>query len=173
MVTFPITLKQPCIEYESTFQHSKLEQVKLTQSYTDGTLMTKKCPIFTGEEGIERLLYVEERFRKIAKQLEFTTGPELFNNFEEVLTDNAEEKWENVVSNIAEADCDEACFNEAMEAYYLKYCDEDSKDTLFDYLQAFRQPKKVTPQDHSERVGTLVRYANKLPGLSPAMQPDK
>eukprot|EP00957_Ditylum_brightwellii_P022905 1728494-Ditylum_brightwellii.AAC.1 len=44
---------------------------------------------------------------------------------------------------------------------------------FFDYLRAFRRPKKVTPRDHLERVGTLVWYANKLPGLSPAMHPDK
>ena len=42
--------------------------------------MTKKknCPTFTGEHGIESLLYVEERFRAVSRQLEYNTGEELF-----------------------------------------------------------------------------------------------
>eukprot|EP00957_Ditylum_brightwellii_P210081 15364546-Ditylum_brightwellii.AAC.1 len=66
MTTTYTLLKQPCIKYEATFKHSDLERIKLSQSYNDGSTRTKKCPIFMGAEGIEGLLYVEERFRGIA-----------------------------------------------------------------------------------------------------------
>eukprot|EP00957_Ditylum_brightwellii_P024535 1852232-Ditylum_brightwellii.AAC.1 len=76
-------LKQPRFLYKATFKHSDMEKVKLIQSYDDGITRTKKCPVFSGTEEIERLLYVEERFRSIAKQLTYDDGPSLFNNFEE------------------------------------------------------------------------------------------
>eukprot|EP00957_Ditylum_brightwellii_P102873 7839766-Ditylum_brightwellii.AAC.1 len=66
------------------------------QMYDNGTTKTKKCPVFTGAEGIEGLLYVEEHFRSVERQLEFTTGAELFDKFEEILTDSAEEKWDTI-----------------------------------------------------------------------------
>jgi hypothetical protein len=45
---------------------------------------------YTGEHGIDTLLYVEERFRNIAScTLSWTTGPELFESFEEVLLNTA------------------------------------------------------------------------------------
>ena len=84
-------------------EHSKLERLKLSQAYADGSTKTKKCPCFSGEHGIECLLYVENCFHNIARQLDFTTGVELFDNFEEVLVDTAEEKWENLVSTVPEA----------------------------------------------------------------------
>eukprot|EP00957_Ditylum_brightwellii_P111601 8512270-Ditylum_brightwellii.AAC.1 len=64
--------------------------------YDNGTTKTKKCPVFIGAEGIEGFLYVDEHFRSVAHQLEFTTGAELFDNFEEILTDSAEEKWDTI-----------------------------------------------------------------------------
>eukprot|EP00957_Ditylum_brightwellii_P165140 12573348-Ditylum_brightwellii.AAC.1 len=69
-----------------------MEKIKLLQNYDDGTTCNKKCLIFTGTEGIERLLCVKERFRGIAWQLTFDTGLELFNKFEEVVTNTAEDK---------------------------------------------------------------------------------
>eukprot|EP00957_Ditylum_brightwellii_P099261 7561038-Ditylum_brightwellii.AAC.1 len=60
MMTIAKPLKQPCIEYETMFKHSDLECAKLIQLYDSRTTKTKKCPVFTGAEGIEGLLYVKE-----------------------------------------------------------------------------------------------------------------
>eukprot|EP00957_Ditylum_brightwellii_P167744 12769963-Ditylum_brightwellii.AAC.1 len=141
--------------------------------YDNGTTKTKKCPVFTGAEGIEELLYVEERFRSVARQLEFTTGTKLFDNFEEILTDSAEEKWDTVVSNIDTATRSPDGFDNAIKALYLKYCDTTAKDMMFKYLRLLRCPTKVQPRDHSDHTETLVRYSNKLPGLSPDMNDDQ
>ena len=35
-------VRPPCIEYESKFQHSKLEKVKLMQTWDDGTKLKKE-----------------------------------------------------------------------------------------------------------------------------------
>eukprot|EP00957_Ditylum_brightwellii_P207517 15353354-Ditylum_brightwellii.AAC.1 len=173
MTTIVKPLKQPCIDYESRFKHSDLERVKLSQSYDNGTTKTKKCLVFTGAEGIEGLLYAEERFRSAARQLDFTTGPELFDNFEEVLTDSAEEKWDTIVSNINAATREVDHFDNAIKEFYLKYCGAQAKDTMFQYLNLVRCPTKVQPRDHSNCIEMLVRYSNKLPGLSPDMNDDQ
>eukprot|EP00957_Ditylum_brightwellii_P194759 14835458-Ditylum_brightwellii.AAC.1 len=99
------------------------------QMYNNGTTKTKKCPVFTGAEGIEGLLYVEERFRSVARQLEFTTGAKLLDNFEEILTNSAEEKWGTIVSNIDAATRSPGGFENVIKALYLKYCDTTAKDT--------------------------------------------
>eukprot|EP00957_Ditylum_brightwellii_P208520 15357851-Ditylum_brightwellii.AAC.1 len=44
---------------------------------------------------------------------------------------------------------------------------------MFEYLRLLRRPTKVQPRDHSNRVETLVRFSNKLPGLSPDMNSDQ
>eukprot|EP00957_Ditylum_brightwellii_P050055 3794319-Ditylum_brightwellii.AAC.1 len=85
------------MKYEAIFKHSNVEKIKLFQNYDDGTTCNKKCPIFTSAEGIEGLLYIEERFREIARQLKFDTGPKLFSNFEEVITNTTEDKWDGIV----------------------------------------------------------------------------
>ena len=72
------TLKQPCIKYKATFQHSELEKERLMQTYADGSTKKKYCPTFSGAEGIEALLFVEERFNMICRQLTFDTGAELY-----------------------------------------------------------------------------------------------
>ena len=54
-----LSLKKPCFEYKSSFKTSKFEKVKLKQNFDNGTTKTKECPVFTGEFGIESLLYIE------------------------------------------------------------------------------------------------------------------
>eukprot|EP00957_Ditylum_brightwellii_P023930 1804419-Ditylum_brightwellii.AAC.1 len=100
MTTVTKPLKQPCILYETKVKHLDLKRVKLVQSYDDGTAKIKKCPVFLGTEGIEGLLYVEERFCSIAWQLHYTTGVEIFDNFKEILTNSVEEKWGTLTSII-------------------------------------------------------------------------
>jgi hypothetical protein len=141
-------LKSNCIDYKSSFIHSELERVKLTQTYADGSSKTKKCPTFSGEHGIESLLYVEERFRNIARQLSFDTGRELFDNFEEILTDSAEEKWENIVAGIGAAGRTANQFNTEMTNFYLRYVDNEARDTMFKYLPTCRKPRDVEPRTH-------------------------
>eukprot|EP00957_Ditylum_brightwellii_P124835 9515658-Ditylum_brightwellii.AAC.1 len=146
-----------------------MEKIKLFQNYDDGTTRNKKCPIFTGTGGIKGLLYVKERFREIAWQLKFDTGPELFNNFEEAITNTADDKWDGIIGGILPENRDPTKFDESIEKFYLKYCDKQSRDIMLKYLRGLRQVTKMQSRDHSDRVELLVRYSNQLPGLNPAM----
>jgi hypothetical protein len=166
-------LKRNCIDYKSPFIHSELERVKLTQTYADGSTKTKKCPRFSGEHGIESLLYIEESFRNIARQLLFDTGIELFDNFEEILTDSAEEKWENLVAGIGVAARTPARLDIEMTNFYLHYVDNEARDTMFKYLPTCCKPRDIEPRTHVDRMETLMRYSNVLIGTEPALNPQQ
>ena len=169
MSTF-LTLKQPCLAYKATVKHSDFEKIKLKQVYDNGTTKEKKTPTFDGKlGGIEGLLYVEEAFRSTARQLDFDTGAELFDNFEEVLTDTAIDKWENIVSAIPQNQRTVARFNQSIEAFYRRYVDARARDVMISYIKTIKKPVQATVMDHSDRMETLMRYTNRLPGTEPLL----
>jgi hypothetical protein len=157
----------PCIEYKSSFVKSDLELIKLNQNYDDGQSRSYKTPVFNGEGAVECFFYVEERFRHYAAKLEWTTGPEMFDNFEEVLQDTALEKWETRIGNIAPVDRTMGRFDQAIGEYLLEYVDPLAKDYMIKYLKDFRRPMHTKPRDHATRIETLIRYTNRLPGTEP------
>ena len=173
------SLRKPCMEYKPAFVQSEMEKVKLKnvvelEGGRNPRSLTKekKCPIFTGKEGIEGLLYVERRFRKVAEYLNWTTGTEKYDGFEEVLADTAKEHWENIVGNIEDANRTVERFDESIRQFYLKYCDEEARDTMFKYLCTLKRPVGEEPQLFADRIETLVSYSNKLPGIEAPLQDD-
>jgi hypothetical protein len=109
-----------CIECKSSFVKSELQTIKLRQNYDDGTRRECKSPVFNGEGTVECFLCVEERFRHHAAKTEWTAGPEMFDNFEEVLKDTALEKWETRTQNIVPADRTTQRFKQAVEECLLE-----------------------------------------------------
>ena len=98
--------------------------------------------------------------------MQWTEGDELFDNFELILADNAELAWENITSNIPDAQRTPQRFDEALEEFYLRYVANDAKDTMCSYLNSKEVKKlmKSTTKDHTNHLQTLIRYTNKLPG---------
>ena len=41
-----------------------------------------------------------------------------------------------------------------MEQFYLKYCDNEACDIMFEYLWALKRPVKEAPQDYADCCGT-------------------
>jgi len=168
------SLRAPVLPYKSGFLHSVLGTTKLKQDFVGGSNKDKKCPTFSGEYGIEALLYVEERFRKIASRtLSWTTGPELFDGFEEILLDTALSNWEDIIALIAEADKTPARFELALQEMYRKYVGAEARDVQFEYYRSISKPLKSSTLDHSSRMLTLARYGNKLPGTEPVLTDDQ
>jgi hypothetical protein len=54
------SLRAPVLPYKSGLVYSLLASVKLKQEFEQDSTRDKKCPVFTGEHGIEALLYVEK-----------------------------------------------------------------------------------------------------------------
>jgi hypothetical protein len=65
------SLRATIIPYKSALMHSLLTTIKLKQDFVGGSSKDKKCPVFTGEHGIEALLYIKEGFRKIVDSKKF------------------------------------------------------------------------------------------------------
>ena len=166
-------VREPCIKYDSKFEHSKLDKVELVQTWDDGTKTKKKCPVFTGDHGIEALLYVEDRFNSICRQLEIVDGEELFDDFAEVVSNQAENKWETLTGNLTAQQKTVDRFQQAIGDFYLSYCDDDSRDTMFAYLRKFKKPFSVAAGMHADRMEILIKYANKLPGMEPEMNDEQ
>jgi hypothetical protein len=168
------TLRAAILPYKSGFVASDLATVKLKQEFQGGRTKDKKCPVFSGEHGIEALLYVEERFRKIStRTLQWTTGLELFDGFEEVLVDTALSNWEDLILPLAEADKTAARFEIVLQLLYRKYVSAEARDIQFEYFRTLRKPLKSSPLEHSSRMLTLARYGNKLPGNEPVLNDEQ
>ena len=91
-------LKKPYTEYNHTFVEPELQNVRLKSVVAIGVgrdakraAKEKKCFIFSGKAGIERLLYMDRGFRRVAPYISWNMGPALCKGFQEVLADTPEE----------------------------------------------------------------------------------
>jgi len=163
----------PRAEHKSSFVKSELETAKLKQSCDDGTRREHEAPVFDGEGAVERFFCVEEHFRHCAAKMDWTTGPEVFENFEEILTDVALEKWETRAQSAAPADQTLARFEPATQELLLERADPLAKDCVIKHLKDFRRPAHAKPRDRATRAETLVRCTNHLPGAEPNITPQQ
>ena len=85
------------------------------------------------------------------------------------MANKAEDRWETLTGNLTPQQKTAARFRQALNDFYLSYCDEDARDTMFQYLRSFKKPFSVEAGTHADRMETLVNYANRLPGLEPPM----
>ena len=85
----------------------------------------------------------------------------------------AEDKWETLTVNIAPQNRTLQRFREVMDTFYLSYCDEKARDTMFKYLRKWKKNFISEAGEHADWMETLVRYANRLPGLEPQLNDDQ
>ena len=76
--------RRSIIQIKADCHPSDFDTVKLQQTYADGRTLKRDNPITDGAS-IESLLYCLRGFLETARELDFTTGPELFNNFRRTL----------------------------------------------------------------------------------------
>jgi hypothetical protein len=89
--------------------------------------MTVKIPVFKETEETEGLLFVKELFDRAARHLEQNTGDQLFDNFEQALSDLAEQHWENIVDGIRAAAHILVQFQESFDVLVLSYSHEQAR----------------------------------------------
>lgn len=163
-----------CIRYEVGFKQEEMERVKLVQPMEEGAVRARKCPIFTGAEGVEGLLYVWTRFERAAQYLQYDTGLELFDNWILCLAATAENQWDTLTELIPENERTGVRFQQEINAFVLQYCDSNARDTVIDYLGSSECVKKHDEdvRTHGERIRTICRLANELPGNVPLLDDD-
>ena len=75
----------------------------------------------------------------------------------------------NIVANIADPQRTPIRFEVAVDELRTHYCDHEARDVMFDYLRTIQKPYQTEPQQHADRIQTLIRYSNKLPGTEPEL----
>ena len=66
-----------------------------------------------------------------------------------------------------------ARLRQALENFYLSYCNGDARDEMFTYLRDFSKPYILPAGDHADRMEILVKYTKTLPGMEPPMNDDQ
>jgi hypothetical protein len=166
------SLRAPVLPYKSGFVPSTLATTKLKQDFVGGSVAKdKKCSNFSGEHGIEALLYIEESFRKIAScTLLWTVGPEQFNGFKEVLLDTVLTNWEDIITPISDIDKTLEHFKLTPQEIYHKYVGPKVMAIQFEYFHMLQKPPlKSSTLDHLSQMLMLAHYGYKLPGNEPLL----
>ena len=154
----------PCIDYKPSFVAKDLQKIVLKITYNDGTSKEAKCPRFTGNGGIEELLYVVERYENIALDKNIENEMK-FKYFIEILNYEPRAKWMKL--NPSSYEQDDQGFKDCLSAYYAEYSKQsNARDKLIKSLRTSRffMPIEGTVKAHYARIETLFRYANKLQG---------
>ena len=159
-------LFKPCMAYKKAYKTSEMETVTLRNRTADGTDVKRRCLVFTGDEGVEGLIQTKTRFNSVAHALQLEEGPELFDNFEQVLSDNAETRWQNLVADIADDDRTDVRFEDEYQNLLDSYATNRGRDYMRDYLTsaAVWKPHDMECAEHKERLTTLIKYTNMLSG---------
>ena len=168
-------LNQPPVPYIRTFKDSDLTTTKLSQTFDDGTKNSKSCPMFSGLQGTEGLLYCTKIFDEISTKMRWSEGYELFDNFPEILTGEANDEWHNLLrehyppDGNPPDDADVDAFNLMHNALVMHYAHEDGKAHMQDYMSHdfTKKPYNVTCSAHESRWKTLTNYTKKLSGPRP------
>ena len=94
----------------------------------------------------------------------------MFDAFEKVASNQTEHRWETLSGQLTAQQKTNARFRQVMDNFHLSYCDDNARDTMFDYLRNFTKPYSVTAGIHTDLMEILFNYANRLPGLEPPNQ---
>ena len=104
-----------CIKYKKTFDTNDMETAKIEHDDRK-----KACPIFKAEFGVEGLFHVYDKYMKIGRKLGFN-GVAYWDNFDEVLDTEAEQKWEALANAVAVNRRTEARFRETFASFLQLY----------------------------------------------------
>jgi hypothetical protein len=90
--------QQLIIQLKPDCDWSDFTMVKLQQTYANGRVKKLETPATTEGSSIEQILYCTREFLETASQLNFETGPELFDNFQRILKSTVKDNWDLVVA---------------------------------------------------------------------------
>jgi hypothetical protein len=165
-----ITMIETPVAYKSTFKISELEKVKLEQLFNDGTKAKVEVPLFTGQEGLEGLVYIVDRFKDACKTLDWIDGIEMFEGFAKVrLQGQAYTYWVDTVLKEFPNDDDQTLdsFEEAINMMKVSFGGGTmARNHILQYIQSneCKKPRKSMVEEHVRRITTLISLANQSTG---------
>ena len=151
----------PLFTLKRDFDPSTLKTVKLEQAFEGGNKVKRECPIADGAS-IEGTLYTLADFLEIADELQFDTGPELFDHFRLVLRGASKDDWLNAVVENNPPRTVEG-FNQTIEQWKRTFLHLDARQEMVDYLTHVTKPRSMTVREFVQRLKTLRRYTHMMP----------
>ena len=156
------------VAYKSTFKISELEKVKLEQSFEDGTKVKMEVPLFTGQQGLEGLVYIVDRFKDACKALDWVEGNEMFEGFSKVLKCQAYSYWvDEILSKYPGEDQSPDTFKHAVDMMKISFGGGTlARNHILQYILTndCKKPRKSTVEEHVRRITNLVSLANQSAG---------
>ena len=144
------------IKYTSTFNHTELQEIKLSQTFDDNSIQKYMAHKYTGNEGIEAIIHCNTRFQRAASKLMWD-GPERFQHYDEIVEEDALDYWDNQVfptyANVA--DQTQGNFELALTSMVSNFCGGTrTRDHIIAYLESpeCRKPKKTIVNQHIMRL---------------------
>ena len=95
--------EKPPFQYKSSVDESALQYVKFRFTDADDEQEEFKLPKFTGDGGLEGLLYIEEEFRNVQEEYEWNNDA-CFKHFKKILGGTALTRWKNVLQGLTVAE---------------------------------------------------------------------
>ena len=154
------------VTYTSTFFSKNLETTKFIQVLEDHQ-EKHEVSMYTGREGLEAVVHCNNRFKRVATKLHWTPQQK-FDNYENILNDEALQYWTDTVLEVAWTDpATQEGFNEALQMMITHFsgCDK-ARDFIIEYVQGknCRKNKNTSVNDHVNRIKYLLHIANLCEG---------
>ena len=153
------------VKYKSTFKVKELEKGKLQQSLEDGSKIEVEVSLYTGQQGLEGLIYIVREFESACKVLDWTKGSEMFEGFTRVLRGQAYIYWiEEVLKAFpTEDNRTSGTFQEAINMLKVFFGGgRFARNRILQYIltDECSKTRESTVKEHVRRIATLVSLAN-------------
>jgi hypothetical protein len=141
--------------------------VKLHQSYLGGRIEKHETPATEGLS-IEQILYCVREFLETARELDYTTGQELFNNFHCILRSTVKDDWDTVAA-LSPLPQTTVTFDTALDDWKMMLIMPSARQNMVNYLETLMKPRNMSVENFVTRVKVMVRYVKDIPfpGVNP------
>jgi hypothetical protein len=139
--------------------------VKLHQSYLRGRIEKRETPATEGSS-IEQILYCVREFQETARELNYTEGPELFDNFRRILRSTVKDDWDTVAA-LSPLPRTPVTFDTALDDWKRMLIMPSARQNMVDYLETLMRPRNMSVENFVTRVKVMVRYVGDIPFPGP------
>ena len=159
------------IPYKRAFTEKDLPTVKIEVDRAFGQRNNRKCKVFDGTKGVEALLFCREGFDDAAEELGILNDPTQFKKgYERTLSESAKDTWRTIVAEHPFPDPPTiAHFNGIYDIFVSRIGGRYARDDMWKFFRSSecRKPFATEVREHVNRMGTIKRYTNLLPGREP------
>ena len=147
----------------STISYSITSTIRGKEGQADVTTKTKvNLPELPMNCSDAVFLFFMQEFKKAQKKLHWTTGPQLFETFEDHLSGSTLLAWQRIANKQSSKTV--ATFQAATKELTAQRFPEDAYEEHKKFLRALKKPIDKTPKEHREALESHNSLLDQLPG---------